>query len=75
MGQLTKADMRSILTEVKKNLRRLNGCPGPHEFELIEAIGGFRKKYRCKICGGDIDGIQYHWYEKGLAHGKMNHAE
>lgn len=57
--------LRDLAAEVKSNHAALEACPG-HEFAKVEctrSIGGHR--YRCARCGGLIDGVAHHWYERG----------
>ena len=58
-------EVARIAGEVKANQEKLNGCQY-HEFELHEQ-GPIvsRWKYRCKHCGGTINGQQHHWHELG----------
>lgn len=64
-------NVKSIWDSAKKNLETLDACAGPHEWEpIINPVG--IKKFRCKKCGGDLDANEKYWYEKGLAHGKIN---
>jgi predicted SprT family Zn-dependent metalloprotease len=67
---LPKEEVQQIFEEVKANLKRLDGCKGPHDFEKDGE--GIRAKYRCKKCKGTLDKINYSWYEKGLEHGKAS---
>ena len=66
---LTNQDYQEIMKEVKANLTKLEECPGPHQFEgPLDKDLSFNK-YRCKRCGGVIDGINQLWYQRGLKHG------
>lgn len=69
---LKKEEVAKIWEEVKENSERLRGCEGPHEFEKKNDGLYARADYRCKKCGGRVNGPQYHWYEEGLKHGKAS---
>lgn len=68
---------RAVFEEVKANLARLDGCPGPHRFAPVERAdgvtprGGLTNEYRCATCQGTVSGHVRHWYERGLAHGRQ----
>jgi hypothetical protein len=64
-------NLKSIWDSAKKNIQTLDNCAGPHDFEPI-ANPTNAKKFRCKLCGGDVDADGNYWYEKGLAHGREN---
>lgn len=67
---------RTVFEEVRENHRRLEGCPGPHDFGVTDQSGfNFGQKYTCSKCGGVLDGVALRWYLKGLEHGKKPHAE
>lgn len=67
---LTKAEIRAIVERVKANNAKLDGC-AYHVFDRIDDLSDpasfFRHKqrYRCRHCGGDVDGHQHHWHELG----------
>lgn len=66
---LSQDAMKDIWTEVKANSDALAACAGPHQFEREgEALGS---KYRCALCGGKISGSDFHWYNAGVAHGRL----
>ena len=58
------------------NLARLDGCAGPHDFQLLASRGetGTRIRYRCGRCGGEVNSHAHGWYTRGLLHG-LRHAE
>jgi hypothetical protein len=62
-----------IWAEVKENHARLDSCAA-HNFvpepKYPAQPNNPLKQYRCTKCGGKIDAIRYHWYFKGLCHGK-----
>lgn len=56
---------------VVENLKRLDACPGPHDFEFIrhrgaDGVGPKRTRWRCTVCGGEVPGTARHWYVRGL---------
>jgi len=68
--------VRAIFEEIRENHRRLDRCPGPHDFGVTDQSGfNFRQKCTCSKCGGVLDGVALRWYLKGLEHGKKLHAE
>jgi len=67
---LSKAETEKIFETVKANIKRLNECSGPHDFEKVGE--GFRAIYRCKKCAGEISQRDHGWYAKGLDHGKAS---
>lgn len=73
---LGRQTMLDIWEHVKANQARLDGCPGTalsraHAFEDIAPDKKLGKKYRCRLCAGEIDARAYHWYAMGLEHGVM----
>jgi hypothetical protein len=68
---LGRVESKNILAEVRANLKRLDECEGPHEFELVlDTASEARKKHRCRKCGGTIDSTRRAWYDRGLEHGR-----
>lgn len=62
---IKRADMLAIWEAVKANGAKLNAC-SYHEFELIDGTDRpFKRRYRCKHCGGDVDGQAWYWHEQG----------
>lgn len=63
-------DATAILKEVQENLRKLESCPGPHDFQPHELLRGTLtpRSYLCSKCGGVLDSLKVIWYKKGLAH-------
>lgn len=66
-----KGELKKLLEEVKVNIRRLDECPGPHEFKEDEKRF-MKRSFLCTKCQGRIDFLQNHWYQKGLGHGRMD---
>lgn len=62
-------DYKAIFADPQANLAALNGCDGPHEFVSTEP-GRIGCNWRCTKCGGVVNAIDRHWYERGLAHGR-----
>ncbi len=70
---MDKDEFRGIVEEVRLNNKRLQDCPGPHDFVLEkgqEPMPLSRRKYRCTRCNGTVDAITLLWYSKGLEHGR-----
>lgn len=63
------SESRKIFEEVKANSNALKSCE-KHDFKLIENPNPFRRKWKCDKCGGVIDNLAHHWYERGVADGK-----
>lgn len=65
-----KLNAGELLREVRANLKRLDECKGPHEFEVTETTleGKLPTKYQCKRCGGTTDQHAVRWYEDGRKH-------
>lgn len=60
-------DAVSLVVEtIKRNQQLLDGCRY-HEFELVttEAVLLRGHLYRCRHCGGEIDGHKHRWHELG----------
>jgi hypothetical protein len=70
---LSKDTMKEIFAEVKVNLKRLDSCIGPHDFNPSgdDAKIVVQQKYKCSKCLGTIDFIAFSWYTKGLKHGSV----
>jgi len=66
-GQLTHEDARKVLDNVKVNIKRLDDCVGPHDFQIID--GSVPRKFRCSKCHGEVSSSAAMWYSKGLEHG------
>ncbi len=60
-------EIRAIAEQVKANSAKLNSCPY-HDFELIPGsanAAGFKARYRCAHCEGEIDSIAHSWHDLG----------
>lgn len=68
---MPKMDTQQILRDVKANLAKLDHCPGPHVFQPFVIPHRTFPRYRCAICGGEVEGTNKLWYEKGLAHARQ----
>lgn len=55
---------------MQANHKALETCVGPHDFVDQTPEKQIGKKWRCKACGGTLDGVERHWYEQGLKHGR-----
>lgn len=75
---LRKSQMEEIWKAVKANCALLDAC-AKHDFST--PVDRRTKQpipervlfcdWRCKNCGGHVDGIAKQWYELGLKHGKL----
>jgi hypothetical protein len=61
-------DDKELWNQVKENSRKLNNCK-LHNFQDITPDRKIGKRYKCKNCNGELDGINVHYYERGLEHG------
>lgn len=60
-----------IFQLVKNNHRRLDSCPGPHDFSIVERqTGQLIRSWKCSKCGGVVEEIFKRWYTIGLEHGR-----
>lgn len=79
---MTKRKALEIMELVKENHARLCSC---HLHEFVEISEGdldysgikyesriLGKKYKCTNCGGEVDSMTKHWYDKGVEHGKRD---
>ena len=67
---MDRATAEQLLTEVRANLARLQGCPF-HAFSVDATPNKpYLKRWRCINCGGEVDVSAKVWYERGLAHGR-----
>lgn len=64
LSGLGRQTMLEIAEQVKANHARLNGC-ARHEFALIPGGAPLRQKYRCTLCGGEVDHHAWYWHEQG----------
>ena len=72
-----KVDHKKIMADVKANFKKLEDCPGPHDFHLDEekTLGPLRNKFTCTLCGGTIRSAEFAWYQNGLEHGRGKLSE
>lgn len=59
-----------LYAQVQANVKALESCPGPHEFEREDV-----RHSRCKKCGGVADVLAIIWYNSGLKHGRQENAK
>lgn len=67
LSGLPQDDIRAIAEQVKANSAKLNAC-AYHDFEPIPGTAnaaGFKQRYRCVHCLGEIDAIAHSWHELG----------
>lgn len=65
---IPKITQDPILVEIRDNMRKLQECSPPHEFEEDKSDKGLLKRSVCKKCGGRVDHSRAVWYELGLKH-------
>jgi hypothetical protein len=69
-------DFRAIMNDARANIVALNACNGPHDFSRVDPSAPLMgAKWRCNLCGGNIDAIAHTYYEQGLAHGRKESAK
>lgn len=64
-----RADMLSIMAQVKANQARLHTC-ARHQFEPQGDATRLGARYRCTACGGEVDASAARWYALGHEHSK-----
>lgn len=58
-------------SRVQENRKRMDACVGPHDFSIdLLPERTFGKRWRCTLCGAEIDGVDKSYYERGVAHGR-----
>ncbi|SMH29807.1 hypothetical protein [Azospirillum agricola] len=62
-------DAQGLREQVKANRAKLDGYPGPHQFEWLDRPR-LSPRYRCTVCGGEADSLFLTGYEAGLKHGR-----
>ena len=67
---LSKDDILSIWDEVRENAKKLEGCPGPHDFQP-DTSKRLNRDEVCSKCGGKISKVNANWYREGLEHRKQ----
>lgn len=67
---MTPAEAKALWDEVSAKGKALRACAGPHDFELLNPDKTVGRKYRCRLCGGEMDAVAKLHYEQGLAHGR-----
>lgn len=70
IGEHVRKHGDSILAEVRSNQAKLDECQGPHDFQCTKPERPFGARYECLRCGGEVTGVDAHWYEQGLEHGR-----
>lgn len=64
---LKREAMIEIAAQAKANADRLNSCPR-HDFEPLpgaRTVFSHPDRYRCRLCGGEVDRHAYYWHEQG----------
>lgn len=63
-------DLKDIWEDVKENHRKLDSCPGPHDF-VVKNPEARRMNQRmvCRKCKGEMTVLDANLYLKGVAHG------
>jgi hypothetical protein len=65
---IPRPELLAIWDKQKANQRALDGCAGPHEFDLIQPSQPLRNRFRCSLCSGEVDAVAFRWYEHGRIH-------
>ncbi len=65
---MDRKEAKALLTQIKENFDRLEGCPGPHDFQELRS-DRWRVRHYCTLCGGEVSTEARRWYERGLKHG------
>jgi hypothetical protein len=64
-------DAKKLWAQVQENIRKLEGCTGPHDFSVeLEPRRSLLKRWQCTRCGGSCDSTAKYWYERGLKDGR-----
>ena len=65
-------EYQAIWEKVRANAKRLESCPGPHEFKPVDDSSPASRIRRqvCSICGGEVDAVNAIWYRHGLEDAK-----
>ena len=72
---MTPVDAKALWEQVQANQRALSGCAGPHDFsEDLRPERQIGKRWRCTLCGGEVDGVAKSHYEEGVRHGEARVA-
>lgn len=62
----------ALWEKVKENQRALTGCAGPHDFsEDLTPDRQLGKRWRCRLCRGEVDGVAKAHYLEGVRHGEV----
>jgi hypothetical protein len=64
---MTQEEARELLKKVKANMAILDSCK-MHDFEPCEGLRF--STYKCRNCGGELNGNSVIWYRHGLAHAR-----
>ena len=68
-----RGDPVRIWMDVRTNRARLEACSGPHDFQaLLEEGRKVPRKYRCRVCNGELYREEWLWYQEGLEHGQKH---
>lgn len=68
---MTREEIQAIMREVNENRARLASCE-LHRFEPMGDPVGIRTRFKCRYCGGELDGAKVLWYDCGLTHGRRS---
>lgn len=69
MSPMSKVDAKAIIASVQANTKALKECAGPHNFVQLFPNQPLRSRFRCSLCGGEVNVSAYLWYKNGLEHG------
>lgn len=62
------ADYRALAERVRLNQGRLQACPRHAFGPMPNARSELMQRYRCSLCGGEVDSHAFHWYTLGQQH-------
>lgn len=63
-----RPDLERLWTQVRVNQTALEQCSG-HDFSIpMEPKRQLGQRWRCSHCGGHVDTVAKHWYERGKRH-------
>jgi len=67
---VTPDDAKVLWAKVQANSKALEACAKPHVFVSITPERKLGGRWRCTLCGGEVEQLHRYWYERGLAHGR-----
>lgn len=68
LSGLSAETMQPLMNQARWNNHLLRRCER-HDFYDMTPDIQLLKRYKCRHCGGEINGVAYYWYREGLKHG------